>query len=241
MALAGGMAESWFRSAALVVMVVAAAPAWAQVRPEDRAEIVRLAQSRGFAEPAVLPLLEEADRAVQQGLPSAPVVNKIKEGLSKGYPPPRVLPVVRDLIGQMDTARTILGNVPDEAVRTRAMLVLTEALGRGVTRAEVEELRGLLDQGAAPPERLAQGARAWALMKEAGLLRTEALSLVAEAVRQGFRDAELLSLAREAAARREVPATPERPRVERPAVPERPQPQRPEAKRPEVQRPATGR
>lgn len=258
MALAGGMARSSFRSVLLFTAILAALPAWAQVGAGDRAEIVRLAESRGGTEADVAPLIQAVNGAVDRGLPQPPLVNKVKEGLSKGYPPARVQAVLSDLVGRMDGAREMLGSVPDEAMRARAIVVLAEALGRGITRDEFLELRRLVEDGGPPPEaeRLAQGAKSWALLREAGFPAADALPLVAEAVRQGFRDTELIALAREAALRREdlaatglgtlrdavrrgerperlfprdAPDTPERsPRVERPPAPERPERERPE-------------
>jgi hypothetical protein len=248
-----------FRSLTLLAAMLVAVPAWGQVSTADRADIVRLAQARGAGEADVQPLLQEVDRAVQRSLPSAPLVNKVKEGLAKGFPPARVLTVLRDFVANMDTARDMLGNVPDESARLRATIVLTEALSRGMTRAEFDELRRLTEQNGAAQggDRLALGARTWAALKEAGFPGSTALPLVAEAVRQGFRDADLLALAREATTRRqelsasdltalreavrrgerperlfpprEAPETPERTRTERPAA----TPTRPEAQRPE--------
>jgi hypothetical protein len=250
MGLAVSMAK-WLSRSLTLSLVLAALPAWAQVSTSDRAEIVRLAQSRGIAEIAVTPIVQEVDRAAAQGIPQAPLLNKVKEGLSKGYPAARVQGVVSELISQMETARDMLGAVPDDAMRVRAIVVLAEAVGRGVTQPEFQELRRLAEQPTSPAaDRLALGAKTWALFKEAGFTTTSALPLVAEAVRQGFRDAEMMALAREATRRRQdlSPAglerardavrrgerpervfpprdatqTPERPRTERPATPERP-------------------
>lgn len=257
MGLVISMARWLFRSLTLSLVLLAAHPAWAQVSASDRSEIVRLAQSRGVAETAVTVIVQDVDRAAAEGIPQTPLLNKVKEGLSKGYPPERVQGVVKELISQMETARDMLGTVADDTVRVRAIVVLAEAVGRGVTRPEFQELRRLAEQPTLPAaDRLALGAKTWALFKEAGFATTSALPLVAEAIRQGFRDADMMALAREATRRRQdlSPAglerareavrrgerpervfpprdatqTPERPRTERPATTERPAaPERP--------------
>ena len=257
MGLVVSMARWLSRSLTFSLVLLAASPARAQVSASDRAEIVRLAQSRGVVEAAVTAIVEDVDRAAAQGIPQTPLLNKVKEGLSKGHPPARVQGVVKELISQMETAREMLGTVPDAAMRVRAIVVLAEAIGRGVTGPEFQELRRLTEQPTSPAaDRLALGAKTWALFKEAGFTTTSALPLVAEAVRQGFRDADMMTLAREATSRRQdlSPAglerareavrrgerpervfpprdatqTPERPRTERPATPERPAaPERP--------------
>jgi hypothetical protein len=256
MALVDGTAGLSFRSVLAVALLLAPLSASAQVSARDREAIVRLAQSRGADEGDVAPLLDEVTRASERGLPQPTLLNKVKEGLSKGHPPARVQAVLKDLVGQLDAARGMLGNAGDEAMRTRAMVMLAEALGRGVTRPEFEELRRLAQEGAPPPqsEGLAIGARFWALLKEAGF-STAALPLVAETVRQDYRAADVATLAREMAARRDDLASgtrldalrqavrrgerPERllpPRdagaVERPRVEPQRTPDRPERQRP---------
>lgn len=253
------MAGFSFLSAALLVVMLAPLPAWAQVGADDRAEILRLARLRGATEADVAPLIREVNGAVDRGLPQPPLVNKVKEGLSKGHPPARVQAVLTDLVRHMEAARELLGAVPDEGARARATVVLGEALFRGVTRDEFLELRRYVEQGAARPdaERLALGARTWSILKEAGFSASDALPLVADAVRLGFRDSDMMALAREATARREDRAAtpvdalrdavrrgqperpprdahdvPERPRAERPRAPERPAERPPAPERP---------
>jgi hypothetical protein len=212
MALAGGTARSSFLSALLVFAMLIPCAASAQVSIRERDEILRLAQSRGVAEADVAPLIEEVNRAGERGLPQPVLVNKVKEGLAKGYPPARINEAVRSLAGHLDAAREMIGSVPDDAMRMRATVTLGEALSRGMTRAEFVELRKLTEQGGSPrtAEALAVGARFWSQLKEAGFAARDALPLVAETVRQDFRSSEVATLAREMIARREDLATPAR-------------------------------
>jgi hypothetical protein len=195
--------RAWsFRSA----LAVALAPGLlaAEVPMRDRQDITRLAESRGVTSADVAPLVAEVDRAASRGLPQEPLVDKLKEGLAKGVPPARVHSVLRDIVGHMDRASGLLGPVADAGLRTRAIEVLAEALGRGVTPEDVTRLARLA-QGKAPatPESLAFGAKGWALLREAGIAADDGVPLMAEAMRQGFRSADILSLAREVSLRRD--------------------------------------
>ena len=205
MALAGGTARLSFLSAVLVAAMLIPGVASAQVSARDRDEILRQARSRDAADADVALLIQEVDRAAERGLPQPMLVNKVKEGLAKGHAPARVHEVVRGLVGHLDAAREMIGSVPDEAMRMRAMMTLGEALSRGVTRAEFAELRKLAEQGGPTrtAEGLALGARFWSLLKEAGFTASDALPLVAETIRQDFRASEVTALEREMVARRQ--------------------------------------
>lgn len=250
MAFVAGTAGLWFRSVLLVAALALPAEVAAQVSPEDRQDIVRLAGLRGATEADVAPLLQEIDQAAERGLPQSALLNKAKEGLSKGHPPARVHAVVRDIAGHLDTAREVIGSVADSTAGTRAMGLVARALAGGVTRAEVTRLRQLIDDGGPPAdaERLALGVRFWAHLREAGLPPRETLPLVAETIRQNYRAADLTRLAREMTARGAELATPARiealhqaiargERVER-LLPPRDRQRGVNRARPEVRRPA---
>ena len=217
------MARSLFLSALLLAALLFPRQAWSQNPGADADPDPGVAQVVGLAE--------------QLGVPQAPLVNKFKEGLAKGYPAARVHGVVRELAGHLVRARDLVGAAVDTPSGVRAVVVLGEAYFRGVTRDEVAELRRLLEQGGttAGADRLALGAQAWATLREGGVTASAGLPLVADAVRQGAREAELARLAREAVAARRTEAVPTRPRVERPrgerpVAPERPTaPERPAA------------
>lgn len=182
-------------------------PLWAQsIAPQDRAEIVRLRVARGGDADDVSVLIEQANKAGERGLPQDPIVNKIKEGLAKGVDPKRIEPVVRDLVSRLEYARDLVRQLGEGGLvelspsnRARAVEAFGDALSRGVSPEEAKEL-GRLAQGGKQkptPEILASGAKGFALLKEAGVASNDALSLVGEAVRQGYRSGEVLDLARE--------------------------------------------
>lgn len=175
----------------------------ASLPQRDLQEIVQLRAARGRTADEINPLLEQVSQAVDHGLPPGPLLNKIKEGLSKGVEPPRIEAALRDLTGRLETARDLLkelGGKPGAAGpgggQDRALEVMAEALARNITPVEVREIERLGRQGGQPPtpEALAYGAKGLALMKEAGI---DGRPLVGEALRQGFRPQDLVALGRE--------------------------------------------
>lgn len=209
------MARSLFPSVVLLAAALLPQPAASQISDADIAQVAGLAE--------------------QLGVPQAPLVNKFKEGLAKGYPAARVHGVVKELAGHLVRARELLGTAADNAMGARAVVILGEAFFRGVTRDEMTELRRLLEQDGTVPaaDRMAMSAQTWATLREGGVAASTGLPLVADAVRQGAREAELARLAREALTTRRADGAPARPRTERPAAPERPErpatPERPAA------------
>jgi len=199
-------------------LVIALAPlaAHAQVSPQDRAEILQLQALRGAPAGEFDPLFAEIEAAGTRGLPSRPLVNKIKEGVAKGVPAPRIGTVVRDMAGRLDSARALLdgrGPAPQEAAasRARGIELIGEALGRGVTRDDILAIdRIARERGTVPnAESLASAAKGLAILKEGGFALPDSRSLVGEALREGFRPVDLLDLARDLVLqRRERPEHP---------------------------------
>jgi hypothetical protein len=187
---------------ALAGALAAAAPAAAQsVTAAEREELVALRAARGGQAAEVDALLRHADEAASRGLPADPLTNKIREGLAKGHDPKRIEDLVRRMVVDLETADRLvreLGNVPAGS-RAAAVALLADSLGAGVAP---DEIRALARQGQAakaPPaaEELANAAKALSLIKAAKLPAADAASVIAEAMRQGFRPRELADLGRE--------------------------------------------
>ncbi|MEW6246509.1 MAG: hypothetical protein AB1555_07350 [Nitrospirota bacterium] len=176
------------------------------VLPQDLEDIARLSAAQGRSAEEVKPLVELANKAGERGLPPGPLVNKIKEGLAKGVEPARIEPVLREMAGRLETAQETLKDLSGRGLvdagssgRQRAVEVLAEALARGASPDEVREIGRLAQQGKPrlTQDALASGAKSLAVMKEGGVPSGEGLSLVTEALRQGFRPSELADLGRE--------------------------------------------
>jgi hypothetical protein len=173
------------------------------VAPPEREALIQLQTSRGGRAQDVDALIRVADEAAAKGLPSAPVVNKIREGIAKGVPPARINPVVQQLVEHLQTADGIVreGQVPAAAAeRAAAVTLLAEALGAGVTPAEVRDLRRQAQAAGQPPmpaEAVASAARGLGFIKDARLPVADGSAVIAEAARRGFRGSDLLDLGRE--------------------------------------------
>lgn len=173
---------------------------------QDREAIDRLRAARGHSAEEVNQLLNQVSRAGDRGLPTEPLANKVKEGLAKGVEPRRIDPVLKQMVGNFESAKEVLqesvakGVVDqDQGNRQRAMESLAEALGRGATVDEVRELARMgQHQGQRMSEdTLAMGAKSLAVIKEAMIPSKDGAAVVAEGMRQGFRPSELADLARD--------------------------------------------
>ncbi len=187
----------------LVMTMVPQVSHSASLPSKDVQDINQLGQARGHAPESINRLLEHAQQAKDQGLPERLIMNKIKEGLAKGASPDRIQPVVRDMVGNLRDAREVLreansgGSEQGKGGSPRATEVMAEALGRGVTVDEVRSLGRSKGKSRVNQEELAFGAKGLALTKEGGISGKEAIPVVEEALRQGFRSNELLDLGRE--------------------------------------------
>ena len=184
-----------------------AVPAVAEsLSTQDREAINRLSMVRGHSAEEVNQLIEQVSRAGERGLPTEPLANKVKEGLAKGVEPRRIDPVLKQMVGNFESAREVLqdsvtkGMVDqDQGNRQRAMESLAEAFSRGATVDEVRDLaRSGHQQGQRmSPDMLGSGAKSLAVIKEAMIPSKDGAAVVAEGMRQGFRSSELADLARE--------------------------------------------
>jgi len=184
-----------------------AVPAVAEpLSTQDREAINRLGTARGHSAEEVNQLLNQVSQAGDRGLPTEPLANKLKEGLAKGVEPNRIDPVLKQMVGNFESAKEMLqesvakGMVDqDQGNRQRAMESLAEALSRGATVDEVRELaRTGQHQGQRMSEdTLAMGAKSLAVIKEAHIPSKDGAAVVAEGMRQGFRPSELADLARD--------------------------------------------
>jgi len=150
-------------------------------------------------------LMRVADEAAAKGLPSAPLANKISEGLAKGIDPKRIEVVIRLMSTHLETADRVIREIDPAAAaaaREAPVTLMAESFGSGVTPDQVRDLRRLAQPPAAgkPPasaDTVASAAKGLSMIEEARLPVSEGTAVMAEAVKQGFRSAEILSLARE--------------------------------------------
>lgn len=170
---------------------------------QDREAISRLGSTQGHSPDELNPLLEQVSQAGERGIPTTPLVNKVKEGLAKGISPKRIDPVIRQMTSRFESAHEVLEEARSRGVtegnKQRAMNTMAEAFTRGATKDEVRELIRHSQEGKhkTTQDVLAAGAKGLAVMKEGAISSTEGTALVGEGIRQGYRASELLDLSRE--------------------------------------------
>jgi hypothetical protein len=187
-----------------VAVLLIAAPTMAEpLSLQVREEISRLGSDHGRSANEIDPLLEQVNKAGERGLPTESLLNKVKEGLTKGIEPTRIDPVLRQMASRLESAHEVLEEAKArglaEGNRQRALETMAEAFARGATTDEVRELARLSQEGKhkATQEVLAAGAKGLAVMKEGNIPSKEGAALVGEGIRQGYRASELLDLSRE--------------------------------------------
>ena len=192
-------------STLLMLLFCVPAPVAAQSVPlAERDALVKLHTDRGGRAEDVDALVRLVNEATAKGLPATPLTNKIREGLAKGYDPRRVVePAIRQMMARLETADGLVRELDPAAggvTREASVTLLAEAIGSGVTTAEVRELRRAASTSSKPPlsgEGLASAAKGLSSIKEAQLPVADGTAVVAEAVRQGFQSYEILDLGRE--------------------------------------------
>lgn len=143
-------------------------------------------------------LIRQAEAAGAKGLPVAPLMNKIREGLAKKHDARRIELVVTQMVTHMESADGIVREVEPGAAgaaRDSAITLLADALGSGLTADEIRELQRHVQPLAA--QDLAGAAKGLAFVKEAKLPVNDGTAVMVEAVRQKYRAYEMLDLGRE--------------------------------------------
>src|SRR5262249_60204295 len=142
-------------------------------------------------------------RAKRRGLPVGPLLEKVKEGLAKRVPPARIAGVAERLAGELATSRDLVRRAEQKGIRVesrgereRATEAVADALGKGVSPKELEDLsRGIARSSErATMSRLQAGAQVTADLVSMGLSPGDATETVGAAVTRGLsqRDMERL-------------------------------------------------
>jgi len=150
-------------------------------------------------------LVRVANDVAAKGLPAAPLTNKIEEGLAKGVDPKRIEAVIRQMAVHLEAADRLVREIDPAAAaasREAPVTLMAESFGGGVTPDQVRDLRKLAQppaagKPAASADTVASAAKGLSLIQEARLPVPEGTAVLAEAVKQGYRSAEILTLARE--------------------------------------------
>jgi len=175
----------------------------AGVAEGEVAGLIQRGVGRGVQPAELARLLDVVAQAKRQDLPVGPVLDKVKEGLAKRIPPARIAGVASRLSGELATSRDLVRRAEREGVRVeaagereRATEAVADALGKGVSVKEMEDLSRQVARSreAATMSRLEVGAQATSDLVSMGLSPREASETVGAALSRGLsrRDIERL-------------------------------------------------
>ena len=130
-------------------------------------------------------VMRSIDVARERGLPLDPLVNKALEGATKRAPGPRIEAAVDTLLRRLEVSREALAPTPS----ARDIAAGADALAYGVTRDALASMRTIRPRGslAVPLAVLTQ-------LVASGVPVGRATSVVAELIRRGARDEQLIAL-----------------------------------------------
>ena len=101
------------------------------VSPADRDALVRLYVDRGGRDADLDIVLRRIDEAAAKSLPTAPLLNKVREGVVKGYKSDRIDVVVQQMVANLDAADGLLRELNPAAAGTEreaSIALLAESL-----------------------------------------------------------------------------------------------------------------
>ncbi len=175
---------------ARAVRFLMVALAWPVALGAQEAAIRARLDARGLPPDLAQQVTAVAERAAARGLPGQAVADKAIEGWAKNVPAARILAAVEAYAGRLDDARTTLGRAGLGAPGAASVVAAAEALGRGLSEAEVADVvRAARARGA-----LAPGLTVAAALRAQGLASAQAVGVVVEAMRRNRSVEQLLDL-----------------------------------------------
>ncbi len=145
---------------------------------------------RGAAPEFAQQVMQVITSARTAGLPVEPIADKAFEGLAKGYPTERILPVVQQLADRLRTGRSVAVAAGLNHPPGRVVAAAAEALGRGMERSDIVELL----RAAPAPDAGGVGLTVAASLVAQGIAPGDAARAVEAAYHEGRSAQELLEL-----------------------------------------------
>jgi hypothetical protein len=147
-------------------------------------------EDRGAAPEFARQVAQVVAGARTSGLPVEPLADKAFEGLAKGYPAERILPVVQLLADRLRAGRTAAMTAGLTQPSGRIVAAAAEALGRGMERTEVVDVL----RAAPGPDAASVGLTVAASLVAQGIASRDATRAVETAYHEGRSAQELLEL-----------------------------------------------
>lgn len=130
-------------------------------------------------------VLDVLDSARTRGLPVDPIVDKALEGATKRAPSARIQAAVKSLLGRLELARDALAPNPTP----RDITAGADALAYGATRQALQTMRAIR-----PNESIAVPLGVLTQLVASGIPVARATRVVADLLRRGARDEQLIAL-----------------------------------------------
>jgi hypothetical protein len=156
----------------------------------QQADLRQRLVDRGAAPEFAQQVVQVVAAARTSGLPVEPLADKAFEGLAKGYPAERILPVVQLLADRLRAGRTAALSAGLTQPSGRVVAAAAGALGRGMERNEVVQLL----QAAPGPDAASVGLTVAASLVAQGIASRDATRAVETAYHEGRSARELLEL-----------------------------------------------
>jgi hypothetical protein len=156
----------------------------------QQADLRQRLVDRGAAPEFAQQVAQVVSSARSAGLPVEPIADKAFEGLAKGYPAERILPVVQLLADRLRAGRAAAVTAGLTQPSGRVVAAAAEALGRGMDRTEILEVL----RAAPGPDAGSVGLTVAASLVAQGITPRDASRAVEAAYHDGRSAQELLEL-----------------------------------------------
>lgn len=176
----------------------------AGIDPGDIVAIVERGLSRGADERILEEFLNIAGETQGRKLPTAPVLDRIVQGLAKGIPPRRILDAARSLTDKLAAARSLVNGVENSGLsaessleRQNAITTVARALERSIPGETMNETASRIKAQDASLPLFDRALDTMTAFVENGMTREKAADLVHKALDKGYKEQDLAGMIKE--------------------------------------------
>jgi len=186
----------------------AAAAINAGVSADDVEIILSRSIRRGADAGTISRFLDTGASTKQQGLPVAPVLDRIEQGLSKGVPPERIAVAARELASKMAVAQPIVDDLIRNGVKPKqknerdaAIEATARALEKSILAEDLKRLSASIREKKGSLPLFTSSANAAAYFAGSGMSAKTSSNLVRNAVDKGYSERDIDGMVKEIADR----------------------------------------
>ncbi len=186
------------------VQAKAAAAVNAGVPAEDIEIIVSRSVRRGTDAATINRFLDTAISTRKQGLPDAPVLDRIEQGLSKGVPPERIAVAAQELASKMAVAQPIVDNLIQSGVKPKqrnereaAIEATARALEKSVPSEDLRKMGDAVRERKGSLQLFTGAANTAAYFAGSGMSAKTSSRIVQDAVKKGYSEQDMDGMAKQ--------------------------------------------